>query len=227
MFMKNFRIISWNCDRAFRKKESKLISKFNPDIAVVPECGKIEQTPKRLWFRNKYDVKKGLGVFSYSDYEIKPDKLYKDSIGFIAPIKVSGHINFTLLAIWTKKVKKDKEYVESLIPAIERYSNILKGKVIIIGDFNWWIDGKADDFSKFIDTLKDRKITSAYHRFFGEPLGKETRFTLWHKGNKKKKYHVDYCFASESLLKKLKNFELGEHREWKSDHVPLIIEFNI
>jgi len=47
--------------------------------------------------------------------------------------------------------------------------------------------------------------------------------------HKDKSYHIDYCFASADLIKKLISVEVGEHSNWSkhSDHTPLIITFNI
>jgi len=44
-----------------------------------------------------------------------------------------------------------------------------------------------------------------------------------------KTYHIDYCFASDDMMAKLKNFEIGEFDQWKkySDHAPIIVEFEL
>ena len=41
-------------------------------------------------------------------------------------------------------------------------------------------------------------------------------------------YHVDYAFMSKGLLGRLDLISIGEYEKWsdKSDHMPLILEFN-
>lgn len=42
-----------------------------------------------------------------------------------------------------------------------------------------------------------------------------------------KPYHLDYCFVSNDLLKRLSKVEVGNHSVWTSfsDHMPLVIKF--
>ncbi|MCK9413829.1 MAG: hypothetical protein M0Q53_16130 [Prolixibacteraceae bacterium] len=70
------RIIEWNCNMAFRKKNAEIL-KYNPDILIVPECeneeklkfGKLTPIPNDfMWFGQNEN--KGIGIFSYSDYKL-------------------------------------------------------------------------------------------------------------------------------------------------------------
>ena len=67
IFMK---IITWNCNMAFRKKAG-LILAYKPDILIIPECEHPDKlkfpvgTPEptdTLWFGTNHN--KGLGIFS-------------------------------------------------------------------------------------------------------------------------------------------------------------------
>jgi len=71
------RIITWNCNMAFRKK-ADIILAHKPDILVVPECEHPDKlkfnadTPKPndvLWFGSNQN--KGLGIFSYCDLNLR------------------------------------------------------------------------------------------------------------------------------------------------------------
>ena len=71
------RIITWNCNMAFRRKAGHILG-LRPDIVVVPECECIDklkfptETKKPtsiLWFGK--NVNKGLGIFSYGDTKLK------------------------------------------------------------------------------------------------------------------------------------------------------------
>ena len=69
---------------AFRNK-SNFIKELNPDIVVVPECENLgNQTSHRLWVGENRN--KGIGIFSYSDFEIELYPNYNPSFKFIIPI---------------------------------------------------------------------------------------------------------------------------------------------
>src|SRR3989338_2615674 len=131
------RIVSWNCKMAYRNKEEYMI-KYSPDIAIIPECDSIdEQTNKRMWFgENK---KKGLGIFSYSNYEFEMSQKYNPSFRYVIPIKVTGQINFTILAVWAmnEPINVKQRYIGQVFSAIKYYKELLDQPIIIIGDFNW------------------------------------------------------------------------------------------
>jgi exodeoxyribonuclease III len=42
-------------------------------------------------------------------------------------------------------------------------------------------------------------------------------------------YHIDYCFASQNLIDKIRNVEIGTYEAWTkySDHNPLIVDFDL
>ncbi|MCX6679304.1 MAG: endonuclease/exonuclease/phosphatase family protein [Methanothrix sp.] len=227
------KIVSWNCKMAFRNKLN-YVQGFNPDIVVVPECENFgKQTTKCIWFGENRS--KGIGIFSYSDFEIELSPDYNASFKYIIPLIVKGPTNFNLLAVWAMNDSIDirKRYIGQVWLAINYYKELLEGPLIIIGDFNWnkiW-DAKPKyplygNLIDVIEILKDKEIKSAYHSFYEEEFGKETRPTLFMHHNKNKSYHVDYCFASKNF--KLENVEIGEYSDWakKSDHMPLMITFN-
>ena len=113
------KIITWNCNMAFRKK-ADLILAYKPDILIVPECehpDKLifkEESQKPtdvLWFGK--NVHKGLGIFSYSDFRFQVLKAHNEDLKMIIPIAVSGRgLNFNLFAIWANNpMDRDGRYV--------------------------------------------------------------------------------------------------------------------
>lgn len=79
---------------AYRKK-AESIMKCHPDLVIIPECEyKGEPTTKRLWFGD--NRKKGIGIFSYSDYELELHEQYNSLFKYIIPIKVKGSSEFNL-----------------------------------------------------------------------------------------------------------------------------------
>jgi exodeoxyribonuclease-3 len=227
------KIISWNCKMAYKKK-AELISKYCPDLVVVSECEYLgEGTDSCLWFGD--NLKKGIGIFSYSDFQLELHKEYDASFKYVIPIKVTGPLTFNLIAVWAMNDPNDvrKRYVGQVYSAINRYADILNTPTIIIGDFNWnaiWdikpsypLYGNLADVTK---TLEERGIRSVYHEFFNEDFGKETKPTFFMHHNRDKPYHIDYCFASKNF--EARNVEVGDFGDWvkKSDHVPIIITLN-
>jgi exodeoxyribonuclease III len=234
------KIITWNCNMAFRKKAA-IILKHKPDIVVVQECEHPDKlkfttgTPEptdMLWIGDNEN--KGLGIFSYSNFKFKLHKTHNPALKLIAPIKVSnGDINFMLYAIWANNPKdKDGQYITQVWKALTYYSkNIKNKKTILIGDFNsntiWDKPRREGNHSNVVKHLEAKKIHSVYHTHYIQDQGKESHPTYYLYRHKDKPYHLDYCFASIDMMSRLQTVEVGDFNFWKnySDHVPLIISF--
>lgn len=223
------RIITWNCKMAYRKKD-KFISEFRPDLVVVPECESFEKTKRNLWFGD--NPKKGIGIFSYSDFELQLHESYNPSFRYVIPIRVKGTVEFNLFAVWamddTYNVRQ--RYIGQVFSALKYYEKLLGDPTIIVGDFNWnaiWDDSPDNslygNLSDVVEFLKSKKIQSAYHEFYKEDFGRETKptFFMYHKLDKP--YHIDYCFASSDSS--VQQVDVGNFNSWikKSDHMPLVV----
>jgi len=80
---------------AYRKKAESIL-KYLPDLAIVPECEYLgDDTPKKLWLGE--NRKKGIGIFSYSDFDLELHEEYNPTFRYIIPIKVIGSLKFNLL----------------------------------------------------------------------------------------------------------------------------------
>lgn len=236
------RVITWNCNMAFRKKAHFIVSKC-PDILIVPECESLE----KLKFEHEFDLpssflwfgenqNKGLGVFSFGKYKLELLDMHNPEIKTVLPIKVSGGaIDFVLLAIWANNPKdKDGAYIEQVFKAIHFYEELLSEETtILMGDFNsntiWDKKNKLNNHSNVVQKLFDKKIKSVYHFFNGYEQGKEQHHTLYMYRHLNKPYHIDYCFASVDFIQRLKLVEIGDYNDWisLSDHTPLIVDFDI
>lgn len=224
---------------AFRKK-ANLIEDLKPDIAIIPECEnpdklfsttKLNKPTDFLWFG--HNPNKGLGIFSYTDFKFNLLKKHNASFKTIIPLSVSNkHYNFKLLAIWANNPgDKDGQYITQVWKAINHYNNIIGKKTILIGDFNsntiWDKPKRTGNHSDVVKHLEEKKIHSTYHYYFDHEQGHEKHPTLYMYRHKDKPYHIDYCFASQDILKHLKSVEIGEFNSWTkfSDHVPVITSF--
>jgi len=227
---------------AFRKKAAPILA-CRPDVLIVPECEHPDKMifadetmkPKHaLWFGDNQH--KGLGVFSYGNYKIKMLDDHNAAIKTILPIEIStGNFRATLLAIWAFNADdKDYVYVGQVWKGINYYERLLKRKnVLLAGDFNsnaiWDKPNKKATHSMVVERLKKFGIQSTYHLHTKEKEGKESAPTFFLYRHKDKPYHLDYCFASQNLIRRLDSVEIGSFEQWRSlsDHKPVITTFDI
>jgi exodeoxyribonuclease III len=226
---------------AYRKKADFVLQE-KPDILIVPECEnkqrlkfgqETKQPTDMFWFGD--NEHKGIGVFSYSDFKIKLLDIHNPDFKYILPFSIyNDKINLTVFAIWVQKPEKHSGYSEQVWNAVHFYSNLLDDEnVILAGDFNsntiWDKPNRTYNHTNIVDYLKNKNILSAYHYFYNQIQGQERDNTLFMQRKIDKPYHIDFCFASFNLIKKLKNVEVGTYEKWTkySDHKPIIIDFDI
>jgi exodeoxyribonuclease-3 len=234
------KIITWNCNMAFRKKAAVILA-HKPDILIVPECehpdklifnAGIPQPTDVLWFGTNQH--KGLGIFSYSKCRFTLLDVHNPELKMIIPIAVTGgQYDFTLYAIWANNpADKEGQYVEQIWKAIHHYDAHLTGKPsILAGDFNsntiWDRKRRAGNHSNVVKFLEEKKISSVYHLHHQQKQGKEKHPTYYLYRHADKPYHLDYCFVSADLANKIQSVEIGKYDDWikYSDHVPVIVTF--
>jgi exonuclease III len=230
------KILTWNCNGAFRKKFNSL-KEFSADIIVIQECENPETTNDRdykEWARNYLwtgdNKNKGLGIFANDKLTLT--KLDWDSNGlkYFLPCKVNNDFNF--IGAWCHGANSP---TFGYIGQLWKYLQLHKSKFdncVIAGDFNsnviwdrwdrWW------NHSDVIRELRELKIESFYHLDKKEEQGKETTSTLYLQRNLNKRYHIDYIFGSETFYNQLKRVTIGQPEKWLeiSDHMPIICELN-
>ena len=143
-------------------------------------------------------------------------------------------INLTVFAVWTQKPFYNDNYTEQIWNAVHHYTDLLnRENIIIAGDFNtntiFDKPNRIANHSNLIDFLKSKNIISTYHYFHNQVQGQEKDPTLFMQRKKDRPFHIDFCFASTSLIDKLINVEIGSYEAWTkhSDHKPLMVTFNI
>ncbi|MFD1630666.1 endonuclease/exonuclease/phosphatase family protein [Pseudopedobacter beijingensis] len=233
------KIITWNCNGAFRNKYSSLDC-FNADVLVIQEC----ENPfisndvsykhfakNHIWIGN--NKHKGLGIFAKEEIKIKSldwSNIYETHpVNYFLPVQIN-HTQ-TLIAVWAHHNNSPTfGYIGQLWKYLQINADKLKNS-IIIGDFNsnkiwdcwdrWW------NHSEVVNILKNNGIESAYHKLYNENHGEEVQKTFFLHRNHLKAYHIDYCFLPTSLLQETTKIEIPNFENWKSlsDHLPLIIEY--
>ncbi len=240
------KIITWNCNMAFRKKADFILDD-KPDILVVPECENPDKllfslyTPQPtdiLWFgKNQHrGLNKGLAIFSYGDFRFKVFDNHNQDFQMVIPILATNHlIEINLFAIWANNpTDPNGQYVEQVWKAIHYYENsLLDTNTILVGDFNsnaiWDKKNQENNHSNIVKFLEDKGIFSTYHTHHNQKQGLEKDPTFYLYRHQNKPYHLDYCFASKNLLEKINSVEIGDFEHWTkySDHVPLIVDFDL
>lgn len=236
------RLISWNCQGAYRKKTESILA-LRPDILVVQECEHPDkyiytQTSSKpdsqYWYGDSRH--KGICVHSFNGYKIDLLPNFNPKFRYILPFCVTGHgQSFTLFAIWAMSNKEHYEarYIGQIWLAINYYAELLKGNTILVGDFNsnkiWDYKARVGDHSDVVDRLAENNIQSVYHKRLDVEQGKEKHPTFFLHRDLCKPYHIDHCFASTDIIDKVQYFEIGTYEKWSafSDHAPLIIDFDL
>ncbi len=226
---------------AFRKKADFILT-YKPDILLILECEhpdklifsiNIPKATQTLWFgKNK---NKGLGIFSFSNLKFKVLDVYNEDFKMIIPIEVTGgRFNFNLFAVWAYNPEDNEgRYITQVWKAINYYDKLIRDNpTILIGDFNsnviWdYKKHKLGNHSLVVQGLEEKGVFSTYHSHHNQVQGKEEHPTFHMYRHENKPYHIDYCFASSSLIEKLENVEIGTYEQWitLSDHNPLIVSF--
>lgn len=232
------KILTWNCNGAFRKKFENIID-FDADINIIQECeNPIESKDRKYqeWAKNYIWIgdnkNKGLAIFAKEDIKLEKldwsNQFGDHSVKHFLPCKINE--DFDLLAIWTHRNNSPNF---GYIGQLWKYMQINKYKlkeIIIAGDFNsntiwdewdrWW------NHSDVVNELNGLGIESFYHKFKGEFQGKEIQPTLYFQRKLSRPYHIDYIFGAKRFSDKIKNIEVGQFDKWitKSDHMPIICE---
>ena len=203
-----------------------------PDVAVVQECAQpTAESDQCLWFGD--NARQGIAVIAAGDYRLRRLPTANDVPRYVFPIEVTGPISFSLLAVWSKG-RQTFPYVRGVVRATELYRDLIEGgPTVLTGDLNsnaiWDATHPKDqNHSALVDVLSEMGLVSAYHRFFGEAQGKETRPTHYFHWTDDHPFHIDYCFVPEPWIADLRRVDVGSYEFWKehSDHRPLVVEFS-
>jgi exodeoxyribonuclease III len=121
--LSNLKVITWNCNMAFRKKYQNILS-HEPDLLIIPECEHPEKFKDTfysdvVWIGNNKN--KGLGVFSFNDIRISLHKSYCEYFKYILPIEVTVNNEkiMNLIAVWAQK-NDEKDTKRAAIPVLNK-----------------------------------------------------------------------------------------------------------
>jgi hypothetical protein len=221
------RIATWNMCRGNYLKKRAALAELAPDVAIIQEANGIAGLlPGDLW--HGPNPRTGISVLTGDKHSVAVDAIDERAIWSIPPLKIRGQHDLNLLAVWTRL--ETGGYVKSLWDALDCYGDFLRHKpCIVMGDFNasaiWDKPRGKVDFSRLARRLEtDFGLKSAYHSYFSESYGVETRATYHREWKVAKPFHIDYCFVPADWS--IQEVRLGPYEHWRalSDHCPLVVD---
>jgi endonuclease/exonuclease/phosphatase family metal-dependent hydrolase len=139
-----------------------------------------------------------------------------------------------LLPVWACPVGtvREKNYVGQIYEAIVRHPQWFApdSATVICGDFNSnaILDPgrKKRTHSSVVRLLAERGLRSAYHEYFRERQGRETRPTYYFWNREDRSFHIDYIFLPSSWVGMVTEVKVGTYDQWRqaSDHVPVLVD---
>jgi exonuclease III len=233
---KNMRIISWNCccqKEGFTDKKREEILKLNPDILIVQECK--EDDWKKLNYSKKtghwYSTPNediGIGIFCNNNFSMDRSIFEGQNLSnmrYVLPyiIKYNDKEVLTLFSVWTKSGYKN--YHIPIFNSLEYFHSKTKRPIVLAGDFNTGSQYNKRN-GQYYENIK-RKLKTKYD-LENCAFQQEWVPTFYRKRNNGyNSYLDDHCFSQ--LSSNVISFGMGDWRYWSkySDHIPLIIDFDV
>ena len=235
------RLVVWNLCGATDRKWPHLRA-LRPSLAVLPE---VAREPKALrggglvpaeaeWHWVGAVASRGLAIATFgATFGAGSVPLQAPASGRWSVGARAGRLH--AVGVWScPSAGGAPAYVAEVRRSIEAYTAWLSapGPRILAGDFNIMGTGStAAAFRRLVDQLGELGLRSAYHAFYGEPFGAETRATYFHHRHEARPFHIDFCFLSDDLLARVEHVEVGTWAAWVdrssaavSDHVPLVVD---
>ena len=231
------KLITWNCQGAFRKKYS-LVADLAPDLAVILECETLDKIPwkagrpptRAFWYGDK--PSKGVGIFSWTNLEFAPLAGFDASIRYCIPLQITAPYAFHLIAVWAMDHRQDNlSYSAQIFQAVGQYRPFIQAAdTVMMGDFNSSKRGtplsRIGNHTTLTTAIEDLWMVSAYHHYFHEKQQQEKCGTFYRSRRLDKPSHIDYAYIPVRWLRRLRKVEVGAPSVWleQSDHCPVIVE---
>jgi exonuclease III len=126
---------------AFRKKQQRIIDRFDPDLMIIQECEEpakfsnlLEHHYNILWTGENKN--KGLAIFSKKNLSLETLFFDSGNIRHMLAIKLDN--GYKIIAFWAMEDKQNRgqSYIGQVWAGVNKYLPYLDNKTIIVGDFN-------------------------------------------------------------------------------------------
>jgi Endonuclease/Exonuclease/phosphatase family len=224
------RIVAWNCCRGPLDRKIAALETLSPDVTVLPEAIQPAKESKQLlWFPSTASSL-GIQVRSGGDYRLRRLRT-ADLPNCVVPIRVSGPVNFNLLAVWTWPAPS---YIKAFENGLSAYSRLLHpGPTVVAGDFNGnpVFDKRRRRIKRWTTAfaeLEEAGLVSAYHYIHKVTFGEELHATHHFLRNPDRGFHIDYCFIPGEWANRKLKVQVVSGSEWSllSDHFPLLVDID-
>jgi endonuclease/exonuclease/phosphatase family metal-dependent hydrolase len=230
------RLMTWNCRVGGFRKKSVHVESLRPDILAVQEVEAFDQASifngvSQPTFRDRLAdpafPRRAIGVFSYSDTQIRPVDLAEPLFSFRRYEARHAGRELNVVAVWPWQTKSAKTAYRQAHEGIELHRGwIGQRDTVMLGDFNANANFKGHNWKDLLGLLESLNLVSAYHEYFKEEPGREHQPTHFHLGRQTSPFHLDYCFIPRAWLPYLSVVQVGTYADWGgiSDHAPVIVD---
>lgn len=230
----HFTLVTWNCCGGPPDAKLGALASFDADIAVLQEAPRTSPRRPDLLYWSGLKARKGVLVTARAPFTVTPLALHvpENPTPSAYACQVDGPVSFTLLAVWSRR-EPYPYYKGGVLQALNALKK-LPPPYVVMGDFNgnviWDRPNARHKHAAVVARLESEfGLASAYHHFFAEEQGRETRPTLYWMWQRHKAYHIDYCFLPTSWLHGVSLVRVASFEQLKglSDHRPLIVRVRI
>ena len=229
--------MTWNCRVGAFFGKAQHVASFRPDVLAVQEVETIDDVlvfagDCQPTFRDRIanpSSRRAIGVFSYTDTRLAPVDADGPLHGFRRYEAQNGNLTFQVVAVWPWATKSRETSYKQCHEGLRCHAEwISKRPTVILGDFNDNASYGSGNWQQLLELLQPLGLVSAYHKYFSEDFGAETRKTYFHQGKQAAAFHLDYCFIPAAWVPQIKKVEVGSYDEWHhiSDHVPVIADLD-
>jgi exodeoxyribonuclease III len=229
------RLLAWNCAMALHKKAED-VADLGADIAIISECAKISVSCleqfgyEGLWVGS--NPHKGLGLFVRRP--LRPLQLRETKQKWVFAADIEGYGQpLRVIVVWACQVGSANRgnYIGQLYAALRANPDWLSCRnTVVAGDFNsntkWDNRHPIINHTSVVKLLAAQGLVSAYHAFYAEAQGNESRHTLYLLKNRSRPFHIDYVFVPGEWAKRLDKVSIRDEPKWAalSDHRPIVVD---
>ena len=233
------RFMTWNCRVGGFRYKAEHVAKYRPDVLAVQEVEPIEtvllfhgecQPTCRDRVADPAYPRRAIAMFSYTDTELRPVDAQCRLYGFRRYEARQGDLRFHVIGVWTAATESRQTAYMQAHEGLRLHADWIRERpTVMLGDFNNNASYRSVNWPQLLDLTKSLGLVSAYHTYFAEPFGSESRPTYFHGGRDTAPFHLDYCFVPDAWAGHITRVDVGTYQDWHtaSDHSPLIVDLEV
>ena len=217
------RVTNWNClcgDVSDRLSDLKPLCS---DLITLQECRRPASDSASVIWRGDISYQGVAVVSTEAAWRLEFVEI-PELHPTVVPVRVQAPQPFVFVGVWAHP-PFNKVAWEAMRACVAAANGL---PVVAAGDFNSSpsVKGQERTSPQFLQRMRDELgLVSAYHHFFGESYGEETRASYYHWKKEANPFHIDYCFVPDAWVDRLTSVEVGSFAAWpQSDHRPLTVD---